>query len=82
MTSRPQLVIRPQALRSRRLSALLTQEGLARKARVSEDTVRQAEDIKTGPKAVFPGTVKKLARALDCDPADISEVTAPEEVTA
>lgn len=74
MTNRPQLIIRPQALRSRRLSALLTQEGLARKARVSEDTIRQAEDIRV-PKAVFPGTVKKLARALDCDPADISEVT-------
>lgn len=74
MSNRPQLVIRPQALRSRRLSALLTQEGLARKAKVSEDTVRQAEDIKA-PKAVFPGTVKKLAEALECDPSDISEVT-------
>ena len=74
MTNRPQLIIRPQALRSRRLSALLTQEGLARKAKVSEDTIRQAEDIKS-PKAVFPGTVRKLADALECDPSDISEVT-------
>lgn len=74
MTNRPQLVIRPLALRSRRLAAVLTQEGLARKAGVSEDTVRQAEDPKN-PKSVFPGTVRKLADALECDPAEISEVT-------
>jgi DNA-binding Xre family transcriptional regulator len=76
MTSSPRLITRPHQIKKLRLKALMTQGMLAQKATVHVATVRMAED---GPKQVFPGTVKKLANALGCDPSDISEVVSDEQ---
>ncbi|MDP2674444.1 MAG: helix-turn-helix transcriptional regulator [Dehalococcoidia bacterium] len=57
-------------LRELRNRAFLTQEELAEKAKVSRSTIAVLESGRRtrGPR---PRTIRRLARALGCEPADI-----------
>ena len=57
-------------LRELRSRAFLTQEELAEKAKVSRSTIAVLE---SGRRARWPRprTIRRLARALGCEPADI-----------
>ena len=72
MFPRPKLVISPNALRSRRLSAPLTKEELAARAGVSLATIKALESPTA--RGVNIDTLRKLATALGCAPDDLSEV--------
>jgi transcriptional regulator with XRE-family HTH domain len=64
----------PVGLRELRLERLLSQRELADKAGVSPKTVL---DIETGKIRPHPATLRKLATALDVQPAALSEHLKP-----
>lgn len=72
MVSNPRLTVIPEALRRARLEAFLERSELAEKADVSEATIRAFEQ---SPKPAKISTIRAIAKALGCDPSDISEVT-------
>ena len=55
-------------LRRRRVRKALTQEELARKARLTTASVARIERNETEPRM---STLRKLAKALDIDPAEL-----------
>ena len=57
-------------LRELRSKAFLTQEELAEKAKVSRSAIAVLESGR-GTRRPRPRTIRRLARALGCDPADI-----------
>lgn len=57
-------------LRELRSKAFLTQEELAEKARVSRSAIAVLESGRR-TRRPRPRTIRRLARALGCDPADI-----------
>lgn len=65
------IAIIPTALREARLRLYLSPEDLAEKADVGVGTIKAAEGSE---RYVHLSTVQALARALDCDPADISHI--------
>ncbi len=60
-----------EKLRRLRRGRAMTQEALAEKADISPSTVVEIENGKR--KSPHPGTLGKLARALDVSPADLLE---------
>lgn len=73
----PQLRIRPNELRRRRLEAVLSRAELAQRAGLSR---RRVIGLENGDGGVRPETARALATALDCPVADITEVV--EEVAS
>lgn len=69
------IVSLPAALRERRLRAFLSPEQLAEASKVGAGTIRAAEG---SPRSIHLSTAEKLAKALGCDPSDISEVVVEE----
>lgn len=65
--------IRPQAVRSRRLLAGMTQAGLGEAAGLSGQLVWLIEAGRTNPR---PPTMKAIATALGCEIADICDLDA------
>lgn len=55
-------------LRRLRLLAALSQKELAERARVSQTAL---SDLETGKTEARPSTVRKIANALGCTPADL-----------
>lgn len=82
MESKNVLVIRSNVLRDRRLAAAFSQQTLADESNVDVGTIKQIEAAVGGLRAVFPSTVQKLAGALKCKPADVSELVTAEELVA
>ena len=74
MPIKPRLRIKAEALRRKRLEALLSQEELSKKTRgqVKTHTIKGLESRQW--LGVQPRNVRALAKALGCDPFDISEV--------
>lgn len=70
------LVLDSAAVKSRRLMAGLTQVALAAKVGVHPITMVRYE---TGAITPRPDTVSRLARALDCQIADIARVATADE---
>ena len=58
-------------LRRLRLLAALSQKELAARAQMSQTTL---SDLETGKTSARPSTVRKLATALGCTPAELIEV--------
>lgn len=82
MTSKARLQIKPGELRRKRLEALLSQEELSKKTR-GQVKVHTIKGLETGKwLGVQPRNVRALAKALKCDPFDISEVTEESEEVA
>lgn len=65
------LRIRPGALRTARLKKLWTQADLATRAKVSDSAIAYMEQGARGGSAQ---TIRRLAKALGCDPFDIAEI--------
>jgi transcriptional regulator with XRE-family HTH domain len=55
-------------LRERRERALLTQRELAEQANISRAALAAIESGQSDPR---PGTIRRLAAALNCDPSDL-----------
>lgn len=73
------LVLDSAAVKTRRLMAGLTQVGLAAKVGVHPITMVRYETGQINPR---PDTVNRLARALDCQIADIARVSTADEQPA
>lgn len=73
------LVLDTSAVKSRRLMAGLTQVALAAKVGVHPITMVRYETGAINPR---PDTVSRLARALDCQIADIARVATADEQPA
>lgn len=73
------IILLPPALRERRLRAFLSPEQLAHVSGVGLGTIKAAEGSE---RSVHLSTVKALAEALKCDPADISRVDVADEVAS
>ena len=58
------------ALREARIRKLLTVRGLAKLAGISPVTL---QDIEAGRRTPQPGTMRKLATALELDPGEVAE---------
>lgn len=69
--SRSGLRIRPGALRTARLKKLWTQADLAKRAKLSDSAIAYMEQ---GLRGGSPQTIRRLARALGCDPFAIAEI--------
>jgi DNA-binding XRE family transcriptional regulator len=76
MPNAPHLRSKGDAIKARRLRMFLTHDELADIANVSPTTLK-AWEKGTGPIRLH--TVRKIAKALGCDPADISTVYVPDE---
>jgi DNA-binding Xre family transcriptional regulator len=72
MTSKPRLLISGHALRERRLRAFLSTVELAEKAGLTAQRIRDFEN--ENHRGTKPDTARRLASALGCEPADISEI--------
>jgi transcriptional regulator with XRE-family HTH domain len=59
---------RPLKLRAWRISRALSQEELGRRAQVQRSTLARIEEGKQFPR---PSTLRKIALALDLDPAEL-----------
>lgn len=69
---RPRLKGQPNQIRAKRLALALTREQLADKAGLGVSTIHKLEGGFMD--SVSPKTIQAIAKVLDCDVADISEV--------
>lgn len=70
-SSRASFTIPADGFRRRRLAKLLSQQELAKAAKVSRFTITRIEGGVDDPVEVRGGTVRKLAEALGCEPDDL-----------
>jgi DNA-binding Xre family transcriptional regulator len=78
--TRPRLEILPNELIRRRLESTLTRRELAEKVGISVARIDQLEND-TNP-GVRPDSLRAIAEALGCEPADISRIVMADEVAS
>ena len=67
------MTINPETLRQYRKNSRLSQEALAYESNVGKRTIARIESREVDPEKVRTSTLKKLSKALKCDPSDLEK---------